>query len=1546
MVAEYAGGQTNLVRNTGTITKTGAGTSNISVPLDNDGVVETQEGMLRLLTPSPGAQEPSGDYKASGTGTLDVASTLTLAQGATLGALPGATVQLNADLVADGAVTVPNGRTLEWRSGIISGSGTTTVSSGGSLVVPSMSVTRRLQSTLVTSGAVTQANQLAVVYLDDGTWDHRGAWTINNTGSSSTMVAEYAGGQTNLVRNTGTITKTGAGTSNISVPLDNDGTVAVQAGTLQSNQNLDYDSGGQSLSGGTWMASGGASLRLSDVGALTSADSVLVVDGAGSTIRNSSNADVLPNITTITPNGGLTVRNGRSVTTSGPLTTAGTVTVGSTASLTSTGLYRQTGGATRLESATASLTATGVRVEVQGGTLSGIGTIAPQLRATGGTIAPGNSPGVLMVAGSVILEPTSKTEIEINGDSPGTDYDRLQATGSVAVDGTLVLKKGASYDPPLGQTFDVVQGASRTGSFSGVTPTSAGTAKGFDVSYPAGKVQVEVVSVPGPDLVISATSVGTAFNVDYPGTWRATVANVGGAASSGTITATLTVGAGQTVTSATGTGWSCSGSGPVTCTRSDAAASGASLSAIDVTVDVASTAQPTTTFGATVSGGGDTRPGNNTFSTAVPVRNLIPPVAQLQLSTTKGTAPVTVTADTTLSTGSIDSRLIDWGDGSTSTSLVSTHTYTQAGTYMVTLRVDNEVQSSVKTLKVTVAEFVPLVANAGDDRTAAPGLTLQFDGGASVPAAGIDTYAWNFGDGNTKPPSSSPVALHAYTDPGTYTVTLTVERGTETATDTLEVTVAPATGSGVHVDVTGNGDPLPGADVTIIDAFGVRYSGVTGLSGSTNLTGVPDGPYTAYAWADAYSPAVGQLSVAGGAGSTVIDLTSGSLGVARAESRRLTYDEIVAAGIDPADPDNQHIEEFDLDLCFGTDAQCPSPLKVTGFVNGAGSLASPSVSGGGGGISGSCTTTSCTVSGPGQRSTVAVRVENGQPTATILTIPGEARWLKEFFEVSMTVVNLAPPGFSFREGVATLDLPSGLTLAPTADPQSLEIELEDIGGGEARTGTWIVRGDKEGEYFLEASYSATLDPIGRSIKLDAVTAEPLKVWGASALEMTVTADDAAVTHEPYRYTLTLKNVTDGSSDPAPVYNPVLAIKREAGGVNYIPQPAERFEQGTDVIEPGGTFSADFVNIPNFSGVLNVAGSAVRWASGDEAPADSIESQPRLPATAVSTTALPGAVKLDWDPVPGATEYRVYRTPTPLTKFPIPPVPLGSVLAPGTSVTVPAPPSPQWYAVSSIDADGVAAMRHVLVQAAPIPPPPQNISVGDARVIEGNTGKPRTVSFTVTLSEPATEEMTVDYDLVPLTASAPEDFSDNKGRRKTLRIRPGSKGASKTSYYVNAKVNPDLEVEGDEVFQVVLSNSTGGYGLGQAVAQATIIDDDPSSGLVASIGDVSIWEGHSGPTAKATNKGKIWVTLSEPATTTVSVQVTVTPGSATEGADYRAVKPRTVTFKPGQRQKAVTIGVIPDVVAEGDETVTVTLSSPQGGLALGRTVGIVTILDDD
>lgn len=63
---------------------------------------------------------------------------------------------------------------------------------------------------------------------------------------------------------------------------------------------------------------------------------------------------------------------------------------------------------------------------------------------------------------------------------------------------------------------------------------------------------------------------------------------------------------------------------------------------------------------------------------------------------------------------------------------------------------------------------------AGPD-AAAPGERLAFDGSASrAPLGAIVAYEWSFGDGTV---ATGPTAAHAYAEPGTYRVTLTVDNG-------------------------------------------------------------------------------------------------------------------------------------------------------------------------------------------------------------------------------------------------------------------------------------------------------------------------------------------------------------------------------------------------------------------------------------------------------------------------------------------------------------------------------------------------------------------------------------------------------------------------------------------------------------------------------------------------------------------------------------------------------------------------------------------------
>jgi PKD repeat protein len=135
----------------------------------------------------------------------------------------------------------------------------------------------------------------------------------------------------------------------------------------------------------------------------------------------------------------------------------------------------------------------------------------------------------------------------------------------------------------------------------------------------------------------------------------------------------------------------------------------------------------------------------------------------------------------------------NFGDGSpvdNSGSVVS-HTFTAAGTYVVTLTVTDDLGTPrVVTSNVSVglgnptAAFIFSVINAATH-------TIQVDASGSTAAGGatITNYAWLWGDGNSDS-VGAPVTTHSYAGAGTVTVRLTVtDSAGRTGTTTVNVAV-------------------------------------------------------------------------------------------------------------------------------------------------------------------------------------------------------------------------------------------------------------------------------------------------------------------------------------------------------------------------------------------------------------------------------------------------------------------------------------------------------------------------------------------------------------------------------------------------------------------------------------------------------------------------------------------------------------------------------------------------------------------------------------
>jgi PKD repeat protein len=213
------------------------------------------------------------------------------------------------------------------------------------------------------------------------------------------------------------------------------------------------------------------------------------------------------------------------------------------------------------------------------------------------------------------------------------------------------------------------------------------------------------------------------------------------------------------------------------------------------------------------------------------VRVLARPGASFTFSPSKPVEGQVTTFDASASSdpdGTIVSYAWTFGDGTTGSGRVVTHTYARYGTYVVALTVSDSdgltgsTSLSVRILGRPIASFSYLPEKP------LRGQSVAFDASASSdPDGTVASYAWTFGDGIQ---GTGRTVSHAYASHGTFTVTLTVtdNEGVTGTTSRAVRIYAPPTAAFVYSPA----GPLEGTSVSF-DA-----------SGSTD----PDGAVVSFAW--------------------------------------------------------------------------------------------------------------------------------------------------------------------------------------------------------------------------------------------------------------------------------------------------------------------------------------------------------------------------------------------------------------------------------------------------------------------------------------------------------------------------------------------------------------------------------------------------------------------------------------------------------------------------------------------------------------------------
>lgn len=173
---------------------------------------------------------------------------------------------------------------------------------------------------------------------------------------------------------------------------------------------------------------------------------------------------------------------------------------------------------------------------------------------------------------------------------------------------------------------------------------------------------------------------------------------------------------------------------------------------------------------------------DSTFGFNVVVNNI--PVAEFSYDTVCWGSP---THFQDISSGSVNAWNWDFGDGNTSgTGPNVDHTYANAGSYLASMEVDGGAGcTDIVFHAVTVLDV--LTPQIGAQDTACLMEPVQFSDLSITNSGTISGWSWDFGDGNT---SNVQNPIHAYANPGVYTITLDVQTSTGcTNTGTFNITV-------------------------------------------------------------------------------------------------------------------------------------------------------------------------------------------------------------------------------------------------------------------------------------------------------------------------------------------------------------------------------------------------------------------------------------------------------------------------------------------------------------------------------------------------------------------------------------------------------------------------------------------------------------------------------------------------------------------------------------------------------------------------------------
>ena len=411
------------------------------------------------------------------------------------------------------------------------------------------------------------------------------------------------------------------------------------------------------------------------------------------------------------------------------------------------------------------------------------------------------------------------------------------------------------------------------------------------------------------------------------------------------------------------------------------------------------------------------------------------------------------------------------------------------------------------------------------------GVEYVIDASLSSDNTGIASYVIDFGDGTT---STDRKAVHTYTELGTYTITLNVtdvDGNKSTITKKVVVRERASLGTVKIKIVDENGKAVPNAPVYF--DLGEEYQVIRGTDRNGYVVFSAEvGKHTVgCVIADnEWLPVKKEIIVKQGEETSVsMTLVHRVMIEGNFEIKRMTFEEIKAAGIDTSKPENQYFVQVNVQLTYG-ESTIETSLKYNETTGET--IAKPII-------------VNTPDNNAPNRLIIPTVISTGkvsendynfskETAIAYLDIPIGVSTLKEFFDVNLHIINNASAEFSMLENTVALNVPKGLSIVEAYGTEANPtVSIEEIKGQETKTITWILRGDDLGEYYLSADYSGILSQFNEIVSAKFNATEAIEVYGLSNLKLKIEVAEE-LDHGTLYYNTVLNN--EGRID---VYNPTV-----------------------------------------------------------------------------------------------------------------------------------------------------------------------------------------------------------------------------------------------------------------------------------------------------------------------------------------------------------------------------------------------------------------------